>query len=148
MKEKLHDMSETTTTREASLESARRDLMIAGGVAVVVMLGAALFAPQQHLWGVALGALLSLVNLAVLARIGVELLGNDEPKIGAVLKAVAKVLALGVVVIAVLYTRPHLALGLCIGLALPALAGVLLVVKGSGRRAAILRFLRGGETRD
>jgi hypothetical protein len=143
-------MTDTTTQSkiDAELERARRDLLIAGGVAAAVMIAAALFAPAQHLWGVALGAFISLANLSALARIGASLLGGGEVAPIVAIKAVAKLFLLMIVVIAVLYTRPHLAFGLCIGLALPAVAGILLALSTSARRARIKKALTSQQSRD
>jgi len=127
-------MSDSRTSTEANLDRARRDLMISAGVAAAAMLGAALFASTDVFWGVALGALIALANLAVLARIGVQLLGSDQPKPTVAIRAAVKVLALMGLVIVVLLTRPQLAFGLCLGLALPALAGLVLALRGSWQR--------------
>jgi len=129
-------------TSQATLDQARRDLMIAAAVAAAAMVGAALFAPRDVLFGVALGALVALANLSVLARIGVQLLDGDSPKPIAALKAAVKMLALMGVVIVVLLTRPNLALGLCLGLALPAAAGLVLALRGPW-----LALLRGVQPR-
>lgn len=134
--------------REAALEKARRDLMVAGVVAAAVMIGAALFAPSHHLWGVSLGALIALANLSVLGRIGAELLGGEQTTPTVALRAVAKVLGLMAVVVAVLYSRPHLAFGLCIGLALPAVAGLFIALRGTPRRARESLPTATGETRE
>lgn len=135
-------MSEQSPKTEAALERARRDLMIAAAIALVAMVGAALFASRDVLWGVAVGALIALANLSVLARIGAQLLGGEQPGSIAALKAVAKVLALMAVVVVVLLTKPSLALGLCVGLALPAAAGLVLALRGPW-----LALRRGATTR-
>ena len=134
--------------QQEQFKRGRRDLMVAGVVAAVAMIGVALLAPPQHLWGVAVGAMIALANLSVLMRIGAELMGGRTPSPMVAVKAAGKVIALGVVVIAVLYTRPHLALGLCIGLALPAVAGVILAIRNTALREEVARRLGGNATED
>jgi len=133
---------------ETALLDARRDLLIASGVAALLMIGVGLLFPPQHLWGVAIGALLALVNLSAVARLGAHVLSGVEPGSRLVVMALLKMLALFAVVVAVLYSRPQYALGLCIGFALPAVAGLVLVLRGSEQRQRIWRYLRSRRPRD
>jgi hypothetical protein len=134
--------------RDDVFASARRDLLVASGIAAAIMIGTALLAPRDLLWGVVLGALLAIANLSALARLSAELLTADGGGAGfTAFKTVLKVLALMVVVVAVLLTRPEHALGLCLGLALPALAGIVIVLRGRERREAIRGLLRRGRDR-
>lgn len=144
-------MSESTDTdaREQAMEQSRRDLMIAAGFAASGMFVLAFFVSEEHLWGVGLGVLIALANLSILARISAEMLsGNERIQIGGAIKVALKVLVLMGVVISVLFTRPHLAFGLCLGLALPAVAGVVLVFRNSARRASLTGELGANQTRD
>lgn len=137
--------ADPTERQQRAIDQAQRDLMIAAAVAAALMLGTALFAPAEHLWGVALGAMIAIANLSALSRISAQLLGQENPPASVAVKAVLKVLALMAVVVAVLLTRPQLALGLCIGIALPALAGIILLLRGTTRRAQAANALSNGE---
>ena len=142
-------MSEPPTTRsEAALLGARRDLLIASGVAALLMIAVGLLFPPQHLWGVAVGAALALLNLSALAQLSGQILSGGQPGSRLVVMSLLKMLALFAVVIAVLYSRPQYALGLCIGFALPAVAGLVLVVRGSEQRQRIVEYLRRRRSRD
>ncbi|MFH1810887.1 MAG: hypothetical protein ABIJ09_19255 [Pseudomonadota bacterium] len=134
----------TQTQRDAVFDGARRDLLVASAIAATLMIGTALFASQDLLWGVALGALLAIANLSALARLTAEMLTAESGGGWSALKAAFKVLALMFVVVAVLWTRPQHALGLCLGLALPALAGIVVVLRGRERRLRIVDRLRRG----
>lgn len=129
----------TTSKQEDMFAKARSDLLIAAAVAALVMVGAALFAPSRHLWGVVLGTLLALANLSALARLAAQFLSGEDEGVAmaAGLKTVFKVLALMGVVVAVLLTRPEYALGMSVGLALPAVAGLLLVLRAPEWRSLI-----------
>lgn len=133
---------------ESALGDARRDLLIASGVAAVLMIAVGLLFPAQHLWGVAVGAALALLNLSALARLAGQILSGVQPGSGLVVMALLKVLVLFAVVIAVIYSRPQYALGLCIGFALPAVAGLVLLVRGSEQRQRIVEYLRRRRPRD
>jgi hypothetical protein len=131
-----------TIETETALLGARRDLLIASSIAAVLMIAVGLLFPARYLWGVAIGALLALLNLSAMMRLGAQLLSGTRPGPRFVAMALLKVLALFAVVVAVLYTRPQYALGLCIGLALPALAGVLLAMRSSEQRQRLVQYLR------
>ncbi len=124
---------------DAIFAKARHDLIIAALVAALLMIGAGLFAPAQHLWGVVIGSLLALANLSALGHLAVQFLSGEDTGVAmaAGLKTVFKVLALMGVVVAVLITRPQYALGLSVGLALPAVAGLLLVLRAPEWRSLI-----------
>ena len=140
-------MTDTTTTT-GPFDRARRDLLIASAVAALLMIGVALFAPVQHLWGVIVGCLLAIANLSALAQLTARLLGDDELPAAAAIKTVLKVLALMAVVVGVLLTRPQYALGLCLGLALPAVAGLVLILRGRDQRQILFGRLRAKATRN
>ena len=125
--------------KENMFAKARHDLLIAAVVAAVVMIGAALFAPARHLWGVVLGTMLALANLSALGRLGVQFLSaeGEGVALGAGIKTILKVLGLMGIVVAVLVTRPEYALGLSVGLALPAVAGLLLLLRAPEWRSLI-----------
>ena len=133
---------EVNTNPQEQFGKARQDIMVAAAIAAVLMIGAALFAPIEHLWGVVLGTLLAIANLSALARLVALMLENEGPSSGAALKVVAKMFVLMFVVIAVLFTRPQYALGLSLGLALPAVAGLIIALRGKERRTLVLEKLR------
>ena len=142
------DPSAGQAPKPEAFAKARQDLLIAAGVAAVVMVGAALFAPAKHMWGVLLGALLAIANLGALARLGEQFLsaGDEGVALAAGIKTVLKVLALMGIVVAVLLTRPQYALGLSVGLALPAVAGLLLVLRAPEWRS-LMGLQRSDKTR-
>ncbi|MBN2360156.1 MAG: hypothetical protein JXR83_11960 [Deltaproteobacteria bacterium] len=142
-------MNDKPTERlETALQGARRDLLIASAIAALLMIAVGLLFPAQHLWGVAIGALLALLNLSAIARLCAQVLSGSQPGARLVALALLKVLALFAVVVAVLYTRPQYALGLCIGFAMPALAGLVLAIRSGEQRQRIAQFLRSRSSKE